>query len=43
MSSFPNLSILQKKLILLEKECVDVGAKIDFEKKQLLTMIGELK
>ena len=37
------LLFLQKKLILLEKECVDVGAKIDFEKKQLLTMIGELK
>jgi hypothetical protein len=37
------LIFLQEKLILLEKECIDVGAKIDFEKKQLLTMVGELK
>jgi hypothetical protein len=37
------LLFLQEKLILLEKECIDVGAKIDFEKKQLLTMVGELK
>lgn len=37
------LLFLQEKLILLEKECTDVGAKIDFEKKQLLAMVGELK
>jgi len=37
------LLFLQEKLFSLEKECIDVGAKINFEKKQLLNQIGELK
>ncbi len=37
------LMFLQKKLAILEKECIDVGCKIDFEKKQLLNIIGEKK
>jgi SMC interacting uncharacterized protein involved in chromosome segregation len=37
------LEFLEKKLFALEKECIDIGAKIDFEKKQLLTVVGELK
>lgn len=35
------LYFLQEKLQELEKQCVDVGNKIDFEKKQLLSLIGE--
>ena len=37
------LYFLQEKLQQLEKECIDVGNKIDFEKKQLLMKVGELK
>ena len=37
------LMFLQKKLAILEKECIDVGSKIEFEKKQLLNIIGEKK
>jgi hypothetical protein len=35
------LYFLQEKLQELEKQCVDVGNKIDFEKKQLLSLVGE--
>ena len=37
------LLFLQKKLELLDKECMDIGNKIDFEKKQLLSIIGKAK
>jgi hypothetical protein len=35
------LYFLQEKLQELEKQCTDVGNKIDFEKKQLLSLVGE--
>jgi len=35
------LYFLQEKLQELEKQCVCVGNKIDFEKKQLLSLVGE--
>ena len=37
------LYFLKEKLQDLEKECNDVGNKIDFEKKQLLSKVKELK
>jgi hypothetical protein len=37
------LFFFQKKLELLDKECVDIGNKIDFEKKQLMSIIKEAK
>ena len=37
------LYFLQEKLMILDKRCTDIGNKIDFEKKQLLVNIGELK
>lgn len=35
------LYFFQEKLQELEKQCIDVGNKIDFEKKQLLSLVGE--
>ena len=37
------LYFLKEKLQDLEKECDDIGNKINFEKKQLLTKVKELK
>jgi hypothetical protein len=37
------LLFLFKKLEFLDKECVDIGNKIDFEKKQLMSIIKEVK
>lgn len=34
------LLFLQQRLQILERECTDVGNKIEFEKKQLLSYIG---
>lgn len=33
------LKFLQKNLAILEKECIDIGSKIDFEKKELLSLL----
>jgi hypothetical protein len=37
------LFFLQQKLESLDKECVDIGNKIDFEKKQLKLIIKKTK
>lgn len=37
------LTFLQEKLRSLDKECTDIGSKIDFEKRQLLSVIKECK